>query len=155
MYTRVCLHTEYRGGVYKAYSTNYIGVPDKFPAGTRLRVVEVDGDEVVLFDPKSAREIHIEYVEKHNLMSVNAWFGETFSDTPVALPPLSADEKDSVANCRAQVGISRAALFLAIGYPPASLTPARGGLALTYDWKRFNRRVITLDANGKVTAVRD
>jgi hypothetical protein len=155
VYTRVCLHTEYRGGIYKAYSTNYIGVPDKFPAGSRLKVLEIDSDEVVLFDPRSGREIHIDYVEKHNLMPVDAWFNETFSDTAVSLPKLSAEEKENVTACRAQVGMSRSALFLALGYPPASLTPARQGLALTYDWKRFNRRVFLLDGSGKVTAVRD
>lgn len=155
VYTRVCLHTEYRGGVYKAYSTNHIGVPDKFPAGTQLQVLEIDSDEVKLLDPKTKRKIAIKFVQKHNLMPIGEWFAETFSEAPVSLPTLTPAERENVEACRAQIGMSRTALFLALGYPPASLTPSRNGPTLTYEWKRFNRQVFAFGSDNNVTSIKD
>jgi hypothetical protein len=156
VFARVCLHTEAKGGVYRAYSTNHIGVPDKFPAGTELSLLRANSDGVTLADARSGREIRIEFVKKHTLMPIDRWFGETFSDTPIALPAsLTAEERLALQRCEAVIGMSRPVFFLALGYPPASLTPNRNGPSLRYDWKRFNRRVFEFDGEGKLTAIRD
>ena len=141
VYLRLCQYTEARGNIWKGASTNYIGLPRKSPPGTKWTFREYDGDEFVFSQSGDFREIRLAYVEKHNMMSPEAWFQENFSLSPVSLPQfLTEKEKKNVMNCSAEPGMSRAAVMLALGYPPASLSPQRNADTLMYQWKRFDRK---------------
>lgn len=155
VYGRTCQHAELKGTHFKAASTNYVGLPDKFPAGSEYTVLEVDGKTFVLGDKRTGKELRIDFVEKHNRLSAPEWFNENFSLSPVKLPAnLSPLERKNVSACTGSEGMSRDALFLALGHPPASLSPDRKGPVLVYQWKRFNKIQYALDQN-KVTDVRD
>lgn len=155
VYGRTCQHAELKDAYFKAWSTNYIGLPDKFPAGSEYTVIEVDRNTFSLKDRRTGKELRIEFVEKHNRVSAPEWFNANFSLSPVKIPAtLSALEKKNVAACTGAEGMSRDALFLALGHPPASLAPERQGSVLAYQWKRFDKVQYTLDQN-KVTGVRD
>gem|GEM_PF-6662200 len=156
VYARVCLHTEWRDGAYVGASTNFVGTPDVFPHGHAFRVRDYDDSPLELDDLASGKRVNITFNEKHSQMPFSTWFAEHFSDKKPTLPAsLSAAERKAVTDCKAEVGQSRQALFLAWGYPPASLTPNRTGAVLTYQLKRFDKVEVQLDEKGRVTSIRD
>ena len=156
VYARVCLHAEWDQDHYKSYSTNFVGTPDVFPPGHAFQVLSNDDSPLDLADSKTGKRLSIEFVPKHNQMNFETWFAETFSESKPSLPSsLSPAERKAVERCKAEVGMSRAALFLAWGYPPASLTPSRNGESLIYQWKRFDKMEVRLDSKGRVDRIID
>lgn len=156
VYARVCLHTEWREGAYVGASTNFVGTPDVFPPGHAFRVREYDDSPLGLEDLASGKRVNITFNEKHTQMPFSAWFAEHFSDKKPTLPAsLTEAERKAVTACKAEVGQSRQTLFLAWGYPPASLTPNRTGAVLTYQLKRFDRVQVHFDEKGRVKSLQD
>ena len=154
VYTKVGMHFDFRNGQYLMYSTNFIGMPHYRPPNTQFTLVSSNRRRLVLRDAEGA-EYTISWTPKHHGdMTRGEWTDRHFSGTPVQLPGgLSAAERDAIARGEGEAGMSRAALFLAIGYPPRTLTPSDDGAVLTYQTNRFVRRSFELDDRGRVRAV--
>lgn len=153
VYTKVGMHFDSKRGRYLMYSSNYLNMPKFVPAGTQLTLETLSGRGLTLRDGEGS-EYFIEYVPKHSLVSVEEWKDEHFSTSPVALPEtLTDDERAAIAAGEVRVGMSRDAVFLAVGYPPQSTNPSRADSVLTYEWRRFIRRSVRFDSNDKVEQV--
>lgn len=140
VYARVCQSAESKGPFLKGSSTNYIGLPQKFPVGTALDFQSFDGRFFIFREPRQKVELRLEFVERHVQQSPESWFADNFSVKPVAPSASSASEKESIIKCQPYVGMSRKAVLQALGYPPRSLTPSLQADELKYEWKRFDRR---------------
>lgn len=73
---------------------------------------------------------------------------------PEALRNLSAVDQAGIRAAKADVGMSKAAVLLAIGYPPQHRTPSLEDNLWTYWKNRFDRFVLEFQ-NGRVTRVAD
>ena len=156
VHPKVNIHAEAKGGDYHFYSTNHIGLPVVIPVGADLVVVEVEASDITFRYSKENVALKLEYVEKHNRMPIGAWLDREFSMTPVALPSgLTDKERDAIKKGEAQVGMSREALFLAIGYPPASLTPSDKASHLIYEKKRFNKVEFIFDDKDHLLTIKN
>lgn len=153
---RVNLRGEGKERHVQIYSTNYVGVDKLFVLNTPFRVEELSSRKIVLRAPGQALPIHLEFIEKHNKTTFEEYLVRTFSLEPVAVPAnIGAQDRELIAKGGYAKGMSRDALFLAIGHPPASLTPNALDNTLIYEKKRFNRIVFTLDSAGRVVDIKD
>ena len=102
------------------------------------------------------RPLRIEYVEKRNRKPATDWVARHFSEQPVEWDSdLSDSERELVFKGRYEAGMSREALFLAIGYPPASLSPDPAAPLLLHQVKRFNKVAFHFDAAGRLEQIRN
>ncbi|MCK5941323.1 MAG: hypothetical protein KAI24_05075 [Planctomycetes bacterium] len=153
VYTKVGMHFDVRRGRYLMYSTNYLGMPKFVPPGTALTLERISGKGLTLRDGDGT-EYRIEYVPKHSIMPITEWRARHFSDTPVPLPDgLTDDEREAIAVGEIRRGMSRDAVFLAVGYPPRSTNPAESEQKLVYEWRRFVRRTVRFDRDDKVDQI--
>ncbi len=151
VYTRVGMHFDYRGAKYVMYSTNYIGMPHYFPPGTKFTMQGQDSRRIELRNADGL-EFVITWTPKHHGSLTRAeWTDRHFAKSPVTLPSgLSAAERDAIGRGVGEAGMSRRALFLAIGYPPKSLTPTEDDRILTYQSNRFIRRTFEFGDDDRV-----
>jgi hypothetical protein len=148
VFNRVGLRGEWKGDLFLSYSTNYVGVSEFFPVNTAFVVKSIDSKKIVLQMPEKKRDLVIEYIEKHNRMTTNEYMIQTFSSKREEMPAsLTKTELAQITRGEYAVGMSRAALFLSIGYPPASLNGDLKGSTLTYQKKRFNKVTFQFEGN--------
>ncbi|HEX6811979.1 MAG TPA: hypothetical protein VF384_10190 [Planctomycetota bacterium] len=138
------------------YSTNHIGLPKHIPAGTKFTVSDHRRNRIELTGEDGVA-VHIEFVPRsHPGFSFDAWLERQLSTAPVELPAdLDARERDAIGQGRYEIGMSRAALFLSIGYPPESLTPNQNDAKLTYEIKRLNKIAFQFDDRNRISAIRN
>jgi hypothetical protein len=156
VYTRVGMRVEPAKKVagWHMYSTNHVGLPKFIPAGSKFTFRDFGRNRANLVGEDGAL-VELEYVTRHHPdLTFDTWLERQLSETPTELPgDLSDKEKEAVAAGRYEVGMSRAALFLAIGYPPRALTPGLNDAQLTYEVRRFNRVIFQFDAEGRLSAI--
>lgn len=154
VYTMVGMHFDAKAGKYLMQSTNYIGVPNYVPPGTKMILKQVNGKGLQLTG-EDGTDYVISFNSKHSMMTIGEWRELHFSSQPVELPAtLTEEERDAIANGQARVGMSREALFLAIGYPPKSNNPSNDAKVLKYEVRRpFISQNIRFDDNDKVEQV--
>ncbi|MCC7012337.1 MAG: hypothetical protein IT454_07245 [Planctomycetes bacterium] len=144
-----------RSGVWQIKSANYIHGAKVLPAGTALTLHTV-GDGVLHLTDSTGARLQARYETKHTMTSFDAWRERQFSATPVTLPStLTEQEQRCVREARAEIGISREALFLAIGYPAASLSPDPLARTLLYATDTWGKKRISFDDTGKVSEILD
>jgi len=153
VYTKVGMHFDTKRGRYLMYSTNYLSMPTFVPPGTKLTLERMTGKGLALRDD-SGNEYYIDYVSKHSKMPITEWKDRNFSATPVELPETLTDaEREGIMAGEIRRGMSREAVFLAVGYPPKSTNPSESAATLIYEWRRFVRRTVRFDSEDKVDQV--
>ena len=156
IYNKVNLRAETNSSGTTTYSTNYVGVPLLFPINTTFKVIDFDSNDVRLQDPKG-QIIALTFVKKHNQMLFSEYMARTFAEKPVALPShLTALEKEGIRSGTAKVGMTRQAVFLALGYPPANLNASfLQSSTMTYMSKRFDKLILRFGDKDRVTEILD
>lgn len=147
-------YTGWRKTIYVQHSTNFLVYKELIPINSSLKVMEIVDDELVLRGEKLPYQLLLRFNEKHSQMSMEEYMKKNFSFNKVSLPKeLSKLEKDSIRKGQAMVGIRRSALFLAIGYPPASLNDSLFNDRLRYQYTRFGKMVIDFNEKNRVTKI--
>lgn len=153
VYTKVGMRFDTKRGRYLMYSTNYLSMPTFVPMGTQLTLEGMTGRSITLRDG-DGNQYYIDYVAKHSQMPITEWKERHFSDTPVAMPEgLSEVDRAGIESGEIRRGMSRDAVFLAVGYPPKSTNPSETANTLTYEWRRFVSRSVRFDGEDKVDQV--
>lgn len=154
VFNRVNLRARFDNPDYEAESTNYIAYSKLFPVGTEFLVLDMDKKTIKLREAGAKNSFVIKYVADHSQMPLDEYFQRTFAAKPVALPSsLSKREQELVRAGLAEAGMSRAALLLAIGYPPGNLNPSMEADKLVYMKLPAKKTVVHFDKGGKVTRV--
>lgn len=157
VYTRVGMHAEASKAFvgWHMYSTNHIGLPKFFPLGSKFTVT-VFGPSSVSMVAEDGSVVELDYVPRHHPdLTFDRWLERQLSFEPIEAPSgLSSEERTAIAEGRYVQGMSRKALFLSVGYPPATLSPNLNDALLTYEVKRFNRVMFQFDAQDKITEIR-
>lgn len=153
VYTRVGMHFDANRGRFLMYSSNYISMAHYLQPGTKLTLKKVSRKGFELVDDDGSDYV-ISYIPKHSKMPMAEWRELHFAESPAKLPgSFTDDELDGIQNGEVRVGMSRAAVFLAIGYPPRSNNPSMESKVLKYELRRFMSRSIRFDDNDKVEQI--
>lgn len=153
VYTKVGMHFDAKRGRYVMASTNYISVPIYLPPGSELTLTKKGRGGFTLIDGEDTEHV-IEFRPKHSMMTMGKWYDMHFSSMPVQLPEsLTNEERDGIAEGVARLGMSRSAVFLALGYPPKSNNPSLKATSLRYEARRFVSRRVYFDDNDVVSKI--
>lgn len=153
VYTRVGMHFDTKRGQFLMYSTNYIDMAHYVPPGTKMTLRKVSSRGFELTDDDGSNYV-ISYVPKHSMVTLAEWREQHFSEQPVEMPEgLTADEKDAIEQGEVRKGMTRRAVFLALGYPPKSNNPSLQSPVLKYEWRRFVSRSIGFDDQDQVDRI--
>jgi len=137
----------------KILSTNYHR-GTILPVGTKVRVDEVKGKKI-RFGDGHGQEFEITFMEKHSSRIVDLWayFRRYFSrDNPLQGRPyegFSKSERRNIKMGEIEVGMSKEAVLMAYGYPPAHRTPSLESDQWVYWINRFVNKTVVFQ-NGRV-----
>jgi hypothetical protein len=139
----------------KILSTNYHR-GTILPAGTKVTVDEVKGKKI-RFTAGNGQEFEITFVKKHSSDEIDIWahFRRYFSTkNPLGkggpYGRFSDKEKRNIKTGEIQVGMSKEAVLMAYGYPPAHRTPSLESDQWVYWIDRFVNRPVVF-RNGRVS----
>jgi hypothetical protein len=111
---------------------NFIGAADYLDAGTKVIVTEVKSDEVSL--AAEGRGITIKLDLGKATPSCTAILERLLGPSAPSLNGFSATDLKGIKEGKMVIGMSRRALFIAVGYPPYSYKPPfRGDAAVNHD----------------------
>lgn len=153
VYTRVGMHFETRRGRFVMYSNNYISIPDYVPPGTELTLKKVSAKVIELTD-ESGSDYQIRYSPQMSKMQMADWRKRHFSSQPPLLPEdLTDQERQAIALGEARPGMSRAAVFLAVGYPSPLINASAQAKSLIYEMRRSVSCSIKFDETDHVDKI--
>ncbi|MHC5209636.1 MAG: hypothetical protein ACYTG2_02835 [Planctomycetota bacterium] len=145
LYTQFTLHHE--KGVYR--TTNYRrGV--LLPVNSEVTLDDMSSRAIVVRLKGSGQRLKIENMPKHTFQSVEQAFHEVLGAEPVDLSGFFDTEREAIAAGRAEPGMSRESVSIALGPPPASGTPNRAVSEWVYWSNRWSRFAVQFDADGRV-----
>ncbi len=151
----LCCTMRFSGG--EATDANYLyddSAESTLPAGTKVRVTEVERFKVK-FSPADGRRYQLWFQYGGEHLDSRLYFERLFlaSDPTATLAGLSPDVAAAVRAGRVVVGMTKAQVLLARGYPPGHQTPdLEASEWLYYDSPGVGEYVVF--ANGVVTATR-
>lgn len=138
----------------KHLTTNY-SVGLHVPVNTQVEVVDTSAEEIVLRIPElDDRTVHIINAENHTQQDISGIYDRYFGQQPVDLSRFDSETREAIEAGEVQEGMSKEAVLLARGHPPAHRTPSTDQDSWTYWRNRFNRRVIHFE-DDRVARIQD
>lgn len=148
-YTQVTFWT-YKG---EHETTNY-GVTQRVPINTQVRINDVGGNVVELTLVDSGREVVLINQEKYTLKGIGPIFDRYFGESRVDLARFDGATREAIEDGEIQTGMTKDAVLLARGYPPAHETPSTDSDSWKYWKSRYDTMVVEFE-NGRVADTRD
>lgn len=145
VYTQVGMWA-YKG--VKVYGTNY-SVGFFIPVNSSVVISAVNSDSI-RFTYENQRIVLVN--TKYTEVNINKLLDRTFATTRVDLSKFSKTTQKYIMHGEIKIGMSKDAVILARGYPPASKTPSLKGNSWRYWVSRFNTTLYTFK-NDKVESV--
>jgi len=136
----------------KVYSTNY-EKGNIFPAGSEVKDVVRSSKKLEFSDPKLNLKFSIEFVGKHHPgVTGEQWIGRflTTRDFAALTRGLTAAEIKAIKAGQVQVGMSKKAVLVSVGYPPEVATASTELDTWKY-WRDRFRNYLVQFSNGKVS----
>jgi len=153
LYTRVNIWYE-AGKQDRIMSTNY-HVGQILPAGTHVMVTEKVGDRIYFRDTEKGNTYCLRYARNHTVVPMSEYFDRMFGSSNVLeKEAFTEQELQAIRAGRVEPGMSKEAVLVAYGYPPAHKTPSLESNMWTYWTNRFNRRIVRFEGE-RVAEVRD
>lgn len=148
LYTRFSLFYEY--GIHN--TTNYRrGI--FLPVNTPVTFVSSAGNSIYITLP-NGDEISIENNKKYSGESLEGIFKRTFSTSHTDLSKFTEEEQNAIKAGKVNIGMSKAAVLIAIGYPPKHKTPSLDDIYWRYWSSRYNSFLIEFE-NDKVVNIQN
>jgi len=151
---RNCLYTQFslfmEENVHK--TTNY-RKGTLVPVNTEVVLVNQDDDDIEL-RMNDGTKLDLENIEPFSGEKTDGIFRRTLAAKKVDLSLFSDVEKRAIMSGEVEVGMSRAAVLVALGYPPKHKTPSLQGNQWRYWRNRFNTFVVLFEGD-KVKAIKD
>ncbi len=148
VYNKVGFRADFKGDKHLAYSTNQLELSKHFPPNTEFKFDDEGSQSFTLITPEGT-ELEFKFNPSHSKISLAEFLDRTFSKgAPLELPAtLTAREKELVAAGRIEPGMSREAVFLSIGYPPASKNNSFTGPNLIYMRTGFKSQTLAFEGD--------
>ncbi|RLA23378.1 MAG: hypothetical protein DRQ62_06430 [Gammaproteobacteria bacterium] len=141
----------YEKGVYR--TTNYRR-GTLLAVNTPVELLEIGANVIKVKLTQTNTELLVKSVTKHTGDDVYQTFAKLFAKQEVNLSRFNRLERDNIKKGTVAKGMSRAAVKLAIGYPPIVRTPSLDSNEWTYWSSRFNTFIVHFE-NDKVSRVQD
>lgn len=135
LFTKVNIWFENPG---KILATNY-HKGSVLPINTRINVIEMNRKLLRFKDLSTNVVFTLFNVPKHTKKNIDELFDAYFATLSVNLDSFSALEQENIKNGTIAVGMSKAAVIAAYGYPPGNKTPSLDYDLWTYWVSRFKR----------------
>jgi hypothetical protein len=143
------------GGVFSDFvyrTTNYrLGI--LVPVNTSVRLIRRDDDSIELRLPDGS-ELKIQNIEEYSGETIDGIFNRTLRPQPVDLSVFTQEERGAIYAGEVEVGMTRAAVLIALGYPPKHKTPSLQGNQWRY-WKSRTDTFLVIFEGDKVKAIKD
>lgn len=140
MYTQVSMWTE-KGHII---ATNYKkGV--FIPVNSKVIISEVSSNAIVMIF--NDQEIVIKNIEGYTKVNISQLLARSFSKTKVDLSKFTKTEQDNIKKGMVKIGMSKEAVVVARGYPPAHRTISLKENSWRYWTNRFNTNVYEFKDN--------
>lgn len=137
----------------KIPSTNY-HKGQILPVNTQVTIGTIRKSRITFSDGNNVKYA-IEIVSKHTPIPLERVFKNYFSEKQFDLNSLNGEERKNVEVGIISEGMSKAAVIVAYGYPPAHMTPSLDRNPWKY-WKdRFRNFYVFFNKDGKVARIGD
>ena len=122
----------------KILATNY-HKGSIIPVNTRVNIVEMNRKVIRFKDLSNNMVFTLFNVPKHTKKNIDQLYDAYFATSSVNLDGFSALEQENIKNGTIAVGMSKAAVIAAYGYPPGNKTPSLDNELWTYWVSRMGR----------------
>jgi len=134
-------------------------ITTNYQAGTKLDVnsrVTITGSsgETIQIETADGTQYTIVNVADYTKKDIAGIYDRYFAKSKVDLDRFSAKERRAIDNGRINKGVSKEALLIARGYPPAHETPSTDSDSWRY-WKKRHDTMIVEFENGRVAQIKD
>jgi len=125
------------------------------PVNTAIEIVKADPKEITFKVKSDDRLVHLGYNIKWMMgMDVNKYVELITSTTPVSLDALSEADRKGIKDGIASVGMTKAGVMAALGYPAAHRTPSPETATVWVYWtNRFKSIAVEFDDQGQVKTI--
>jgi hypothetical protein len=123
------------------------------PANTEVVFVQAKKNEIVVTLPWG-QNLKIENVQEYSGEDIDGIFTRTFSTERVDLGRFTEDELKAIKTGEVKPGMTKAAVIVAIGYPPKHKTPSLESDHWRYWQNRFGTFLVNFD-NDKVASIKN
>ncbi|MDO6747082.1 hypothetical protein [Gilvimarinus sp. 1_MG-2023] len=134
-------------------TVNY-AVERLLPINSEIKVRDIGGKVVEFTLLDDGADLVLINIEKYTQAGMSEIFDRYFAKSKVSLSSFSAAEREAIEAGDVREGMSKAAVLLARGYPPAHETHSVENDEWKYWRNRFNTRVVHFD-NGRVDRIVD
>ncbi|MBF0593866.1 MAG: hypothetical protein HQL22_02735 [Candidatus Omnitrophica bacterium] len=156
---------EAQGKMYYTAVNIWYEEPDKIPSTNyhKGQIIPVNTPVVIgsvrksciTFTDSNKVKYSIEIVSKHTPIPLEDLFRHYFSASMTDLKLFTSDERANIENGTIAVGMSKEAVVVAYGYPPAHMTPSLDRSPWKY-WKdRFRNFLVYFNSDAKVSRMGD
>ncbi|MGR9105683.1 MAG: hypothetical protein ACU843_02025 [Gammaproteobacteria bacterium] len=127
---------------------------DSIPANTPIKLLNISDDTIEVESLPSMQKLLIKNVEKHTGDDVYRAFDKLFAKQKIDLAKFNSLEREEIQKGTVAKGMSKAAVIVAIGYPPITQTASLDNDLWVYWSGRFNRFNVHF-TNGRVSNIKD
>ncbi|MDD2661364.1 MAG: hypothetical protein PHY54_17065 [Methylococcales bacterium] len=127
---------------------------EMIPVNTPVRLLNITNKTIEVQINNSSQKLLIKNVEKHTGDNVYRAFDKLFSKKKINLSRFTPLESTQIDKGTVANGMSKAAVIVAIGYPPVTQTPNLDSNKWVYWSGRFNRFNVYF-TDGKVSKIED
>lgn len=128
-------------------------VDELIPVNSKVVIEKISSSGVVFTVEKTGQRLKLKNKKRHSGLSGEDWANKHFGLKKVDLSEFSKLERNAIAMAEVKKGMSKKAVLVAYGYPPAHKTPSLEGSEWLYWITRWNKIVVTFEGN-KVSNVR-
>jgi len=156
VFTRYNIHAQNQKGRYKASYANFTHPGPGhviIPAGSRITIGKVSRKMIQIHVPDKNIDILFEVHEPRMGMKAREYIDKITSPDPVSHAKLPALDRKGIAEGQVFVGMTKAGVMAALGYPAAHRTPSLDSSTYVYWTNRFRTMAVEFDGTGKVKKI--
>lgn len=135
----------------KLETTNY-AVDTFIPVNSQVEILDTSGKAIAFRVQETGQQVTLVNIAKYTKLSIDEIYDRYFGSQPVSLSEFSKLERDAIEEGGIAEGMSKEAVLVARGYPPAHETPS-----LDRDsWRFWQSRFDTIEVrfeDGKVSDI--
>ena len=132
-------------------TTNYSqGV--HIPINTRVEIQDSNPEAIVFYIPDMDERVRLVNARQYTQLDIEGIFDRYFGTEQVSLDGFNRSTRQAIERGQIEIGMSKDAVLLARGYPPAHETPSTDHDTWTYWRHRFGRQLVHFE-NGRVSEI--
>jgi len=150
LYTQVNMHS-LKGSVVTWVNYN---VDAFIPVNTPIEVIRISRSRLQFKLKESGMKLKLKN-SRHSGLTAEEWALKHFSEKKVDLSKFSQDERAAIDSGNIKVGMSKGAVIVSRGYPPAHKTPNLKSSSWLYWNTRWNKVRVVFGSDDKVVRIQN